>query len=86
MVTSLPEMFLMVSTHDVKCFGLDKVKEFCVSNSVYDNMLNSIKELEPDKLFHQKRFQYENRNFSGHVLSFEKFMNHPEKIFEPEAN
>ncbi|XP_048603794.1 uncharacterized protein LOC125581807 isoform X2 [Brassica napus] len=83
MVTSVPEMFLMVSTHDVKRFGLDKVKDFCVSNSVYDSMLKTFKELEPDKLFDQKYFQYGNKNFSGHVLSFEQFMNHHEKIFEP---
>ncbi|CAG7863748.1 unnamed protein product [Brassica rapa] len=76
-------MFLMVSTHDVKRFGLDKVKDFCVSNSVYDRMLKSFKELEPDKLFDQKCFQYGNKNFSGHVLSFEGFMNHHEKILEP---
>ncbi|WZZ27248.1 hypothetical protein YC2023_010649 [Brassica napus] len=83
MVTSVPEMFLMVSTHDVKRFGLDKVKDFCVSNSVYDSMLKTFKELEPDKLFDQKYFQYGNKNFSGHVLSFEQFMNHHEKILEP---
>ncbi|CAG7870314.1 unnamed protein product, partial [Brassica rapa] len=83
MVTSVPEMFLMVSTHDVKRFGLDKVKDFCVSNSVYDSMLKSFKELEPDKLFDQKYFQYGNKNFSGHVLRFEQFMNHHEKILEP---
>ncbi|KAG2288471.1 uncharacterized protein LOC106402720 isoform X3 [Brassica napus] len=80
MVTSVPEMFLMVSTHDVKRFGLDKVKDFCVSNSVYDSMLKSFKELEPDKLFDQIFFQYGDKNFSGHVLSFEQFMNHHEKI------
>ncbi|CAN6899434.1 unnamed protein product [Brassica oleracea] len=83
MVTSVPEVFLMVSTHDVKRFGLDKVKDFCVSNSVYNSMLKSFKELEPDKLFDQKYFQYGNKNFSGHVLSFEQFMNHHEKILEP---
>ena len=46
-------------------------------------MLKTFKELEPDKLFDQKYFQYGNKNFSGHVLSFEQFMNHHEKILEP---
>ncbi|WZY94174.1 hypothetical protein YC2023_066503 [Brassica napus] len=83
MVTSVPELFVVVTTQDVKRFGLEKVKDFCVSNSVYDRMLKSFKELEPDKLFDQKYFQYGNKNFSGHVLSFEQFMNHHEKILKP---
>ncbi|CAN7110996.1 unnamed protein product [Brassica rapa subsp. narinosa] len=83
MVTSVPELFVVVTTQDVKRFGLEKVKDFCVSNSVYDRMLKSFKELEPDKLFDQKYFKYGNKNFSGHVLSFERFMNHHEKILEP---
>ena len=56
MVNSLPEMFVMVSSSDVKCFGLEKVKEFCVSNSVFDNMIHSFKKLEPDKFSEEKGF------------------------------
>ena len=83
MVASVHEMFVMVSTQDMKRLDLDKVKDFYVSNSVYDSMLKSFKEIEPDKLSVQKRFRYGNKNFFGHVLSFERFMKHHEKIFEP---
>lgn len=48
-------MFVKVSTKDIKHFGLDKVKEFCVSNSAFDNMLKSFKELELENLFDQKK-------------------------------
>src|SRR5690606_12232828 len=34
MVAFVPEMFVKVSTKDIKRFGLEKVKDFCVSNSV----------------------------------------------------
>uniref|UniRef100_M4DNW1 Uncharacterized protein n=1 Tax=Brassica campestris TaxID=3711 RepID=M4DNW1_BRACM len=42
-LNSLPDMFVKISTHDVIRFGLDKMKEFCVSKSVFDNMINSFK-------------------------------------------
>uniref|UniRef100_A0A0D3E9N2 Uncharacterized protein n=1 Tax=Brassica oleracea var. oleracea TaxID=109376 RepID=A0A0D3E9N2_BRAOL len=48
-LNSLPDIFVKISTHDVIRFGLDKMKEFCVSKSVFDNMINSFKVFEPDK-------------------------------------
>ena len=60
MINSLPEMFFTISSQDVKLFGLDMAKEFCVSNSVFENMINSFKLFEPDKLSDQERFQYGN--------------------------
>ncbi|XP_033138934.1 uncharacterized protein LOC117129800 [Brassica rapa] len=48
-LNSLPDMFVKVSTDDVIRFGLDKMKDFFVSKSVFDNMINSLKIFEPDK-------------------------------------
>ena len=31
LINSLPDMFVKISSHDVICFGLNKVKDFCVS-------------------------------------------------------
>ncbi|CAN6998896.1 unnamed protein product [Brassica rapa subsp. trilocularis] len=76
MVASVPRMFVKVSTEDIKRFGLDKVKDFCVSNSVFDNMFKSFKELKPEIIFDQKRFQNQNNNISGHILSFDHFLKH----------
>src|SRR5690606_17866240 len=76
MVNFVPEMFVMVCSSDVKRFGLERVKEFCVSNSVFDNMIHSFEKLEPGKLFDQKRFHCGNDINFGLVLSFEKFMEH----------
>ncbi|XP_056854388.1 uncharacterized protein LOC130503845 [Raphanus sativus] len=90
MVVSVPEMFVKVSTEDIKRFGLDKIKDFCVSKSVFDNMSKSFKELKPENLFDQKRFQTDNNHLSGHVLSLDHFMKHSksfdhyEKVFEPD--
>ncbi|KAG5374312.1 hypothetical protein IGI04_042378, partial [Brassica rapa subsp. trilocularis] len=75
MVTSVPELFVVVTTQDVKRFGLEKVKDFCVSNSVYDRMLKSFKELEPDKLFDQKYFQY--GLFFEDILVYNTFFDKP---------
>ncbi|WZZ64890.1 hypothetical protein YC2023_076260 [Brassica napus] len=38
LINSLPEMFVKISSEDVKRFGFDKVKEFRVSNSIFGNM------------------------------------------------
>ncbi|CAN7022430.1 unnamed protein product [Brassica rapa subsp. trilocularis] len=76
MVASVPRMFVKVSTEVIKRFGLDKVKDFCVSNSVFDNMFKSFKELKPEIIFDQKRFQNQNNNISGHILSFDHFLKH----------
>ncbi|KAG5374492.1 hypothetical protein IGI04_042206 [Brassica rapa subsp. trilocularis] len=76
MVASVPRMFVKVSTEDIKRFGLDKVKDFCVSKSVFDNMFKSFKELKPEIIFDQKRFQNQNNNISGHILSFDHFLKH----------
>ncbi|KAF3596942.1 hypothetical protein DY000_02020953 [Brassica cretica] len=83
-----PDLFVKVSSSDRKCFGLEKVKEFCVSNSVFDNMIHSFKKLEPDKLFDQKCVQDDNDIPFGLVLSFDQFLKHSkcfdhlEKSFE----
>uniref|UniRef100_M4FAP1 Uncharacterized protein n=1 Tax=Brassica campestris TaxID=3711 RepID=M4FAP1_BRACM len=76
LINVLPEMFVKVSSQDVKQFGFDKVKEFCVSSSVFKNMLNSFKVFEPDELFDQKHFQNGNDIHSDLVLSFDQFLKH----------
>ncbi|WZY88504.1 hypothetical protein YC2023_045239 [Brassica napus] len=76
MVASVPRMFVKVSTEDIKRFGLDKVKDFFVSKSVFDNMFKSFKELKPVIIFDQKIFQNQNNNISGHILSFDHFLKH----------
>ncbi|XP_033139220.1 uncharacterized protein LOC117130548 [Brassica rapa] len=76
MVASVPRMFVKVSTEDIKRFGLDKVKDFCVSKSVFDNMFKSFKEIKPEIIFDQKRFQNQNNNICGHILSFDHFLKH----------
>ncbi|KAG5393333.1 hypothetical protein IGI04_023296 [Brassica rapa subsp. trilocularis] len=75
-LNSLPDMFVKVSTDDVICFGLDKMKEFFVSKSVFDNMINSLNIFEPDKCFDQSRFQNVNGITSGIILSFDQFLEH----------
>ncbi|KAF3554446.1 hypothetical protein F2Q69_00013023 [Brassica cretica] len=86
MVNSLPEMFVMVSSSDVKCFGLEKVKEFCVSNSVFDNMIHSFKKLEPDKFSEEKGFSCDSDINPGLVLSFDQFMEHNKSFQHPEKS
>ncbi|XP_056849651.1 uncharacterized protein LOC130499529 [Raphanus sativus] len=76
LIYSLPELFVGISSHNVKSFGLDNVKEFCVSNSIFDNMIHSFEKLEPDKLFDQKCFLNDNDISSGLVLSFDQFLKH----------
>ncbi|CAF2365261.1 unnamed protein product [Brassica napus] len=77
MVASVPRMFVKVSTEDIKRFGLDKVKDFFVfQNLFFDNMFKSFKELKPEIIFDQKRFQNQNNNISGHILSFDHFLKH----------
>ena len=52
------------------------MKEFCVSNLVFENMLNSFKVFEPDELFDQKRFQNGNDVHFDLVLTFDQFLKH----------
>ena len=73
-LNSLPDMFVKISTHDVIRFGLDKMKEFCVSKSVFDNMINSFKVFEPDKFLDQPRFQNFKGINSGFILCFDQFL------------
>ncbi|KAG5383487.1 hypothetical protein IGI04_034957, partial [Brassica rapa subsp. trilocularis] len=75
-LNSLPDMVVKVSTDDVIRFGLDKMKDFCVSKSVFDNMINSLKIFEPDKCLDQSRFQNVNGITSGIILSFDQFLEH----------
>ncbi|WZZ69912.1 hypothetical protein YC2023_081282 [Brassica napus] len=76
LINSLPEMFVKINSEDVKHFGFDKVKEFCVSNSISENMVNSFQLFEPDKLSDQKRFQIGNDINSNLALSFDQFLKH----------
>ncbi|CAN7004213.1 unnamed protein product [Brassica oleracea var. botrytis] len=57
-------------------FGFYKVKEFRVSDYVFENMFNSFKVFEPDELLDQKRFQHDNGINSGFVLSFDQLLKH----------
>ncbi|KAG5397440.1 hypothetical protein IGI04_019254 [Brassica rapa subsp. trilocularis] len=75
-LNSLPDMVVKVSTDDVIRFGLDKMKKFCVSKSVFDNMINSLKIFEPDKCLDQSRFQNVNGITSGIILSSDQFLEH----------
>ena len=77
---SLPEMFFLVSSSDLKRFRLEKAKEFCVSNSVFDNMIHSFKKLEPDKFSEEKRFSCDSEINHGLVLSFDQFMEHNKSL------
>ena len=65
LLNSLPEMFVKISSPVVNRFGFDKVKEFCVSNSVFDNMIHSSEKFELDGILDQKRFQHDNGINSG---------------------
>ncbi|KAF2557984.1 hypothetical protein F2Q68_00015992 [Brassica cretica] len=76
LIDSLPEMFVKISSEDVKRFGFDKVKEFRVSNSIFENMINSFQVFEPDKFSDQKCFQNGNNIHSDLVLSFDQFLKH----------
>ena len=88
LLNSLPEMFVKISSPVVNRFGFDKVKEFCVSNSVFDNMIHSSEKFELDGILDQKRFQNGNDIHFGFVLSLDQFLKHSksfdhlEKSFE----
>ncbi|WZZ46970.1 hypothetical protein YC2023_043229 [Brassica napus] len=75
-INYLSQMCVKISSKDVKRFGFDKVKEFHVSDFVYENMFNSFKVFEPDELLDQKRFHHDNGINSGFVLSFHQFLKH----------
>ncbi|WZZ20552.1 LOW QUALITY PROTEIN: hypothetical protein YC2023_121939 [Brassica napus] len=73
---SQPDMFVKIISLGVIRFGLEKVKDFCVSKSVFESMINSFKIFEPDELLDQPRFQKDNGVNSGIILSFDQFLNH----------
>ena len=52
------------------------MKDFCVSKSVFESMINSFKIFEPDELLDQPRFQKDNGINSGIILSFDQFLKH----------
>ncbi|WZZ20884.1 hypothetical protein YC2023_122271 [Brassica napus] len=76
LIISLPEMFVKINSEDVKRFSFDKVKEFCVSNSIFENMINFFQLFEPDKFSDQKHFQIGNDINYNLVLSFDQFLKH----------
>uniref|UniRef100_A0A0D3AXK6 Uncharacterized protein n=1 Tax=Brassica oleracea var. oleracea TaxID=109376 RepID=A0A0D3AXK6_BRAOL len=74
LINFLSDMCVKISSQDVKRFGFDKVKEFYVSDYVFENMFNSLKVFEPGELLDQKRFQHDNGINFGFVLSFDQFL------------
>ncbi|WZY86218.1 hypothetical protein YC2023_032602 [Brassica napus] len=76
LINSLPNMFVKISSHDLICFGLDRMKDFCVSKSVFENMIYSFKLFKPEKLLDQKCFQKGNGIKSEFILSFDQFLKH----------
>ena len=76
LINFLPELCVKISSQDMKRFGFDKVKEFRVSDSVFENMFNSFKVFEPDELLDQKRFENDNGINYVFVLSFDQFLKH----------
>uniref|UniRef100_A0A0D3A8H5 Uncharacterized protein n=1 Tax=Brassica oleracea var. oleracea TaxID=109376 RepID=A0A0D3A8H5_BRAOL len=80
LINYLPNMFVKISSHDVICFGLDMMKDFCVSKSVFENMINSFKLFKPEKLVDQKCFQKGNGICSEFILSFDQFLKHSKGI------
>ena len=75
-INSLPNMFVRISFHDVIRFGLDKMKDFCVSKSVFENMINSFKLFKLEKPLDQKCFQKANGISSELFLCFDQFLKH----------
>ncbi|XP_056858020.1 uncharacterized protein LOC130507328 [Raphanus sativus] len=73
---SLPDMFVKISSHDVTRFGLEKMKEFCVSKSVFENMISSFKIFKPDELLDHKCFQNDKGINSEIILTFDQFLTH----------
>nr|VDD56524.1 unnamed protein product [Brassica oleracea] len=76
LLNSQHDMFVKISSLDVIRFGLEKVKDFCVSKSVFESMINSFKIFEPDELLDQPRFQKDNGINSRIILSFDQFLKH----------
>uniref|UniRef100_A0A0D3ALI7 Uncharacterized protein n=1 Tax=Brassica oleracea var. oleracea TaxID=109376 RepID=A0A0D3ALI7_BRAOL len=76
LINSLPNMFVKISSHDLIRFGLDKMKDFCVSKSVFENMINSFKLFKPEKILDQKCFQKGNGIKSEFILSLDQFLKH----------
>ncbi|KAG5413171.1 hypothetical protein IGI04_000738 [Brassica rapa subsp. trilocularis] len=56
--------------------SLPDIKDFFVSKSVFDNLINSLKIFEPDKCLDQSRFQNVNGITYGIILSFDQFLEH----------
>lgn len=82
-LNSLPDMFVKISTHDVIRFGLDKMKEFCVSKSVFGKHDFSFKKFEPDKFSEEKGFSCDSDINPGLVLSLDQFMKHIKSFDHP---
>ena len=74
-------MFVKISSHDVIRFGLNKVKDFWVSKSVFENMINSFKVFKPDKLL-----QNVNGINSGIILCFDQFLEHSKEFHHLEKS
>ncbi|KAG7559434.1 hypothetical protein ISN45_Aa05g010300 [Arabidopsis thaliana x Arabidopsis arenosa] len=58
LVTKKPNLFVLISTQDEKRFGLENVKEFRVSKSVFDKMIPTFEALTLEKLFKPKHFLF----------------------------
>ncbi|KAG7551916.1 hypothetical protein ISN45_Aa06g025410 [Arabidopsis thaliana x Arabidopsis arenosa] len=58
-VTKKPNVFVLISTQDEKRFGLENVKEFGVSKSVFDKMIPTFETLTLEKLFKPKSFMFD---------------------------
>lgn len=80
MVSSLTGMFMMVASKDIKRLGIEHVKEFSVSKSVFGNMTSSFKVLEPDKFFDQKRLHCGKDKDSSLVLILDKLIGHNKSV------
>ncbi|KAG7559361.1 hypothetical protein ISN45_Aa05g009580 [Arabidopsis thaliana x Arabidopsis arenosa] len=59
LVTKKPNLFVLISAQDEKRFGLENVKEFCVSKSVFDKMIPIFETLTFEKLFKPKSFMFD---------------------------
>ena len=85
-IISVHGLFVLVSTKDENRFGLENVKEFCVSNSIFDNMIYFFKRLEPDKFYEEKGFSCDSDINPCLVLSFYQFMEHNKSFEHPEKS
>ncbi|XP_020884967.1 uncharacterized protein LOC9318218 isoform X2 [Arabidopsis lyrata subsp. lyrata] len=54
LVKTKPNLFMLVSAQDEKCFVFENVKEFCVSKSVFDKMIPNFEAFTLEEFFKQK--------------------------------